>query len=260
MSLPWIIICVTLLAVSACIYSSRLHIQPMKSHGDPNKLKKRPHESMPPLIRKYLDKCGISRDRVPDRVYLRQRGTFYMSPEDKGHAMNAVQYFYPLSHDFVWLGKIFIAGIIPVLARDSFLKKKGRLTVRIMGCIKAADYKGPEMDQGELIRYLSEMIWFPHGFLDPDIVCDEIDHSTIRVSLKQEYDISVDLHFNELGLIDTISALRFKEKDLSPWEAVIREYSEFNGIKIPSRCDVKWKLSPGDFTYYEMEITDIKYQ
>jgi hypothetical protein len=39
----------------------------------------------------------------------------------------------------------------------------------------------------------------------------------------------------------------------------VSEWTEFNGIRVPSKGDVIWKLKDGDFNYYKWEIEAIEY-
>jgi hypothetical protein len=36
-------------------------------------------------------------------------------------------------------------------------------------------------------------------------------------------------------------------------------YREFQGVRIPARSSVTWKFKEGDFTWFRLEITGIKY-
>jgi hypothetical protein len=39
----------------------------------------------------------------------------------------------------------------------------------------------------------------------------------------------------------------------------VDEYKIFDGMKIPSKMTVSWKLEEGDWTWIKLEIKDIKY-
>lgn len=46
---------------------------------------------------------------------------------------------------------------------------------------------------------------------------------------------------------------------LEDWEGQIVEYKVFNGVVVPSRVNIIWKLKTGDFCYDQIEIVDIEY-
>lgn len=46
---------------------------------------------------------------------------------------------------------------------------------------------------------------------------------------------------------------------MNDWYALVYGYKEFNGIRLPAKGEVFWKLPDGDFSYYQFEITEIEY-
>jgi len=46
---------------------------------------------------------------------------------------------------------------------------------------------------------------------------------------------------------------------LETWSTPMKDYQEFNGIRIPTKGEVIWKLKTGDFSWYHFEITEIEY-
>lgn len=43
------------------------------------------------------------------------------------------------------------------------------------------------------------------------------------------------------------------------WHVKIKAYKNFNGIRVPSECEVVWKLPEGDFNWMNVEIIAIDY-
>ena len=41
----------------------------------------------------------------------------------------------------------------------------------------------------------------------------------------------------------------------APWSAVLGEYREFNGVRLPATAEVSWLLSDGPFTYFRGRVT-----
>jgi len=75
------------------------------------------------------------------------------------------------------------------------------------------------------------------------------------------------LYFNEKGdekgEMTNFIAKRYREVKghyyLEEWSPLMLEYREINGIKIPTKLEVVWKLSSGDFPCIKIEVTDIMY-
>jgi hypothetical protein len=43
------------------------------------------------------------------------------------------------------------------------------------------------------------------------------------------------------------------------WETPMTDYREFNGLKLPVKGYALWKMDGGDFSYINLEITDLEY-
>ena len=75
--------------------------------------------------------------------------------------------------------------------------------------------------------------------------------------------VSATFHFNEEGEVTSITAERYREVDrkfaLENWEGQIVEYKTFNGVIIPNKVNITWKLKTGYFCYDKVKIIDIEY-
>jgi Family of unknown function (DUF6920) len=118
------------------------------------------------------------------------------------------------------------------------------------------------MDQGELQRYLGEMVWFPTAWLSDAITWQAIDAHSVRATLReQNVTGSVMLHINELGQITHITADRYggAQGEFTPWLVRTEDYREVCGMHIPTTIEVTWHLAPGDFTWFRCRISQIEY-
>lgn len=57
------------------------------------------------------------------------------------------------------------------------------MLIKAVSAFTVADAKGEELDQGEMMRYLNEMMWFPSAFLEGNVSFDAVDSTSARVSL-----------------------------------------------------------------------------
>ena len=136
--------------------------------------------------------------------------------------------------------------------------------VKLLGLITVADVKGYEVDHGELMRFLAECIWFPSAFLNDYIEWEAVDENSAKATITYgKTSATVTYHFNEKGEVTSITAKRYREVDgefvLEDWEGEILEYREFNGLTVPSKVDIIWKLDSGDFSYDRIEVMEIEY-
>lgn len=127
-----------------------------------------------------------------------------------------------------------------------------------------ADARGPEVDQGELLRYLGEAVWYPSAFLSDNIAWEAVDEhsakSTIHYGGKSADGI---FHFDDEGRITRFVADRYYDADgdyrLEKWSATVDSYDLVNGYMIPRTGEVIWHLSEGDFPYFRGEVVEIEY-
>jgi hypothetical protein len=136
--------------------------------------------------------------------------------------------------------------------------------VKLLSLIPLADVHGPEADQGELLRYLGEIIWFPTAWLSEVMGWQAIDAQSVRVTIRQPgVTVAAVRQVNEQGQMTHLSAERYmaegKSYRLERWSAHCTEYQEVSGMRIPLRVEVMWNLAAGDFSYFRGEITEIEY-
>ena len=178
--------------------------------------------------------------------------------------IKAEQYFNVDSVEFIWIAKVKVAPLVSIHAKDELIDGKGNLVVKLLGLIKVADANGYEVDNGEITRFLAECTWFPSAFLNDYINWEAIDNSSAKATINHNgITASAIFHFNERGEVTKITAKRYREVNgkfaLEDWEGQIVEYKSFNGIIVPNKVNVVWKLETGDFCYDKVEIVDIEY-
>ncbi|NOY77028.1 MAG: hypothetical protein GXO76_04070 [Calditrichaeota bacterium] len=215
--------------------------------------------ALPSVVQKYLRYTNIVGKEKIKTVRLKQGGGFRLKPERDFKNMKAVQYFNVDSMEFYWRGKISV-----ITATDRFIDGKGDLTVKLLGFIRVAHAEGLKVDQGEILRFLAEGVWFPSVFVNDYIRWQAIDDRAARATITRDgLSASATFFFNKENQVERILAERYMDKDgkfeLATWEIQIKEYKAFNGVMIPSLSHVVWKLDSGDFCYYKPEIFSIDY-
>jgi len=138
------------------------------------------------------------------------------------------------------------------------------MLIKLLPFITIADATGDEMNQGTLVRYLNEVMWFPTAYLNDYIQWESIDSSSAKATISLEgLSASAILYFNEKGQMTNFVAERYMTDDdgysLQTRSTPITEYREINGMMLPSKGEAVWHLSSGDFRYIRVEIIDIEY-
>ncbi|GAC1624425.1 MAG: hypothetical protein NVS4B9_15910 [Ktedonobacteraceae bacterium] len=151
-----------------------------------------------------------------------------------------------------------------ISATDRFTGGRGSMVIKLLSFITVGNAHGPEMDRGELQRYLAEMIWFPTAWLSAAVEWQAIDDYSVQATFRvSDVTGSVVLHVNEHGQLTHVTADRYKEEHgrylLAPWSAQCNEYREVEGMRIPTRIEITWHLSSGAFTWFRCKVTEIEY-
>jgi hypothetical protein len=165
---------------------------------------------------------------------------------------------------FVWRATVHPFPLVSISATDEFSGGHGSMRIKLLSFVPVGNAQGPEMDQGELQRYLGEMVWFPTAWLSDDITWQAIDANAVQATIRQgDVTASVVLHINEQGQLTAVTAQRYmaqgKHYQLTPWSVQAGEYREADGMRIPTRVEVTWHLPSGDFAWFRVEISQIEY-
>jgi hypothetical protein len=140
------------------------------------------------------------------------------------------------------------------------------MLIKLFSLFTVADAKGEETDQGTLLRYLGEIVWFPSAALCEYIKWDEINDTSVKATMSYG-GISAEgvFTFTEEGDMISFEAQRYYQRKDGPtlenWFISIDKngYKEFEGIRIPAKCAVTWRLKEGDFTWFSLEVDEVDY-
>jgi len=149
--------------------------------------------------------------------------------------------------------------------RDKFEKDSSEMLIKLLGWIKVVDAKEDyRMYQATMMRFLAEICWFPSAAL-ADYIKWEALSATSAKAVMQYKGVSVSgiFNFDEKGDMLSFTGDRWygsgntatKEK----WFVETNGYSTFNGIRIPGKSEVSWKLNKGDFNWLYLHVMDIEY-
>jgi hypothetical protein len=221
-------------------------------------------EGLPDPVRRYLRYTGVVGKPLARTVHLKQHGAMRPNAEGAWMPLDAEQFYSVQPPGFVWSGTVQLGPLPLASARDRYADGKGSMLIRAGGIYPIVDAIGEEMDQGGLMRYLSEMVWFPSAFLGPNISFAPIDDRSARVTLT-DHGRSVEgvLHVDEEGRVTDFVAQRNRmvggRFELATWSTPMTEYGEFGGLKLPMRVKAIWKLLDGDLPYFDIAITELEY-
>lgn len=214
-------------------------------------------EQLPLPVQKYI-KYAIPANQPYIRcVRLKHKGQFKTATDKPWKDIIGEQYFITSSPGFIWKGKI---GAIS--AQDMYLTNKGKLSVSLFDTFTIMKSEGETVDQGELLRWLGESVWFPTNLLPSDQLKWEPKDDTSARLIYNHHDMSVYfiVSFNDKGEITQLQTERYYNgRNLVTWIGNCSEYKKINGLMIPTVIRATWKLNTGDHTYANFRLTEIEY-
>ncbi len=212
---------------------------------------------LPEPVQRYFK--HVLKDGRPYISYVRLKhdGQFKTGLDKNWADIEGEQYFTTETPGFVWKGNI-LGGT----ARDMYLSDKGRLVVTILSLFTVVDGHGETFNEGELQRWIIEGVWFPTNLLPGErINWSAIDSSTAKLTFNyKEISTSFVVSFNEIGEITQMETMRFIDAEKKEtWIGKMGDYKEVEGITIPTKVEVVWRLEKGDFSYAKFNVKKIEY-
>lgn len=226
-------------------------------------------EDCPVPVRRYFETVLETGQPHVGRVRLEQCGRFRLGDaESPWKSLRATQRFTVDPPGFVWDATIRIAPLLPVSVADWFVSGHGGLRANLHSALPVARMgASPEMDEGELLRYLAEAVWFPTALLPAaGVEWEGIDTDTARATLDHDgTSVSLTVHFDDRGLVERVVAddrPRTVDGELepTPWTGEFGDYETHNGMLVPTSAAVAWNLPDGDLRYFEGELTSIEHR
>jgi len=221
-------------------------------------------EPLPAPVRRWLLASGVvGRPRVRT-VRLEQRGSLRTAPDQGWMPAEAWQVFAVDEPGFVWRVKVRMMRVLPVAGRDSYLEGRGRMLVALASLVPMVDASDEKIQQGALLRFLGEMVWFPSAALSPYLRWEPVDETSARATMSHGgIAASALFSIDERGRFREMTARRWMgggdKATLERWVVPATEWREMDGVAVPVKGEVVWKLKGGDFSYYRWEITALRY-
>lgn len=220
---------------------------------------------LPECVQRWLIYARVVGKEIPRLAVIKHSGAM-RTGQGKGWMPFQAEYLYSLEKPaFIWHVDVQAAPLIHLVGRDMLYRGKGHMLIKLLALFAVADEKGPEIDQGSLLRYLGEMVWFPFGAFQEYITWEAISADSARVTLREAgMSVSGIMTFNEIGQPIQFSAMRYRSENgrytLNNWVINLHEYQCFDGVNIPSQVEVIWEMSDGPFEWFTARIQDLWYE
>jgi hypothetical protein len=225
---------------------------------------------LPEPVQRFFKTVLKDGQALISKVELSQTGQFHMNEtENKWHKFTATQLVTTQRLGFDWDAKIQMFPFINVFVHDTYLLGEGYLQASILGLFTVAKmHNTSQLNQGELLRFFAEAVWYPTSLLPSQgVIWEAIDQHSSRATLTDgKTTASVVFQFDAEGLITSMRAearchsVVGDKLMFMPWVGNFREYSVCNGMLIPLYGEVGWEHPEGLRLYFKGKITKISYE
>ncbi len=212
---------------------------------------------LPEPVQRYFKRVLKEGQPFINFIRLTHNGQFKTNPNKDFINITGVQYFTTGKPGFIWRGRTTL-----FTARDMYIAGKGRLVVSLFSVYNIVDGKGVKYNQGELLRWLGESVWFPTNLLpNENLHWTPINKESARLTFTyNQLTVFYIVTFNDVGEIIQLETKRYMGDDnLETWIGKLSEYKEINGILIPTVIEGIWKLETGDYSYARFKVNKIEY-
>lgn len=223
-------------------------------------------DEVPAMVRLWMENSGVSGNNKINSALIRQKGEMKTHPEGNWMKVETEQLVRTADPGFLWIAEVEAVPYIYLAGRDKYVDGQGHMLIKLLSLIPVADSKGGDINQGSLLRYLAETVWYPSAALEEYINWEEIDSTSIKATMNFEgITASGVFKFNNMGEPVRFEAERYYDRKdgatLETWVIDIDEesYKSFSQYRVPTKATVTWKLPDGDFTWFRLEITDITF-
>ena len=189
----------------------------------------------------------------------------WLKPSGRPLRFSAVEELAVEEVAFSWRARLRFAPAASLRVVDSYVAGEGLLEVRLLGLLPVVRARGPDVSEGEAVRYLAELPWVPHAILaNRELQWRELDEQTVEVgTVVGSTRVTVQLEFDADGdIVGTWCEARprteAKQAVPRPWAGSFGDYAVVGGIRVPTRGEVRWELPDGPFVYWRGTITSLE--
>lgn len=220
--------------------------------------------ALPAPVQRYLRYTGVvGRPRIKT-AHAQYEGQFRLKRDQRWMHIVAEQDYTVNPPGFVWNVRFKMAGVPFMFGQDTYAGGHSRMHGKLFGLFTVVDGYGDEVDQGTMVRYLQEILWFPTAYLENNIHWDAVDDHAADVTFTA-YGQSVTgrMFFDDTGRLLSFAAQRYGEfdgkYDIRTWTTPITEYGHYAGLTLPSVGTGVWLLPDGDLAYVTYRLKGLFY-
>ncbi len=110
-------------------------------------------------------------------------GAMRSKPTADWMSFSATQHYTINPPGFIWNSQINAGSMIAIVGRDKFENGRGNMLIKPFYLYTLANSSGPEIDQGAMLRYMAELMWFPEAAVMDYFHWEAIDSTSATLTM-----------------------------------------------------------------------------
>ncbi len=218
---------------------------------------------LPEPVQRWLRASGAVGRPRPRVVRVQYDGDFRLGEDQPWLPYTSQTYYTTNPPGLLWTVEMRMFGIIPIVGRDRYRDGEGSIKMKVLSLVPVANKTGGGLNQGTLLRYLGETIWFPAGAVAPYITWEPRDAESAIATMSYGGVIaSLTVFFDAEGrVVREEATARYNDARGRPerWSIPITAHGRFGGVEVPTEGTGVWNYDTGDFTYIRWRVSDVDY-
>ena len=139
---------------------------------------------LPEPVQRWSRWANVLGRPYPVAVRLTQEGEFRMGLDRGWMPFTAEEYYTTDPPGYVWKVTFKLAPLVTVTGRDRYTEGQASILMRLLSLIPVANDHSPGLNQGAMLRFLNETMWFPAGVLNPHISWEPRDQTSAVATMR----------------------------------------------------------------------------
>jgi hypothetical protein len=214
-------------------------------------------KGLPKPVQEYFKNVLVENQPYINSVRIKHNGQFKPGIDKNWCDVKGEQYYTTEIPSFIWKGKI---GMIK--AKDMYLNGKGQLIITLLNLFQIKKAEGRNYDQGELLRWLGESVWFPTNLLPSErLQWHAINDTSAKITFTyNHFSLFYIVTFNEKNQISKLETKRYYDDNtLKTWIGECYKYKEINGVKVPTVLKASWHVNKMEHNYAIFHLEEMEY-
>lgn len=215
---------------------------------------------LPEPAQRYLRYMGVLGRPRDWSFRVRSRGRFRRRPGEMWMPVDAWQYSSSVGIARLFVIRGRLSRLVPIVGRDTYLRGRARLRVRLVDRVTVADGRGAEYDHSELLIWLNDAVFLaPSMLLRPAVSWDLVDADSFGLTVSDgDGGASARVFVAADGAPIDFHASRYATLPsgavLLPWRTPVSDWQLVDGRPFPGPGAAFFDLPDGPFCYIELRF------